>query len=542
MIEPKKLERKKFVIYTRCSTDDQAKGDFTTLDAQAHHCKNMLDALGYELADFGKKGIVADDGYSGKDLNRLGIQSVLTNIQQKKFDGIIFFRLDRLTRNPRDLYGLIDLFKENEIDFISVRENLDSSSALGRVVIGIIGLLSAFERELTGERVKASAIARARQGLWVCGKVPFGYKRIKDGNPLPNGHQPKKIIVDDTIGPKLRLIWEMASDNKPLSEIGSALTVRGVPSPEGGIWRKQTLCKLVKNPFYKGIIHYSGETHRGKHPALIEDPLWEQANRILTAHLPGHRFNKQPKEYFVLLKSLVRCGKCGSYMVNSFGRGKSGKAFYYYECSLTRQKLGCNALRLSASALDQAVIQFFKRASNDQDIIVNAIGNAVLDSRDKLSKVQKEIKTIEKKLTTVKESAGKLLNLAMENEIPKGTVYREKMDAFEVEIGILQDKLNRIETKRKASEMSANAGEYLYSNIRSAMESLDEAPAEAQHALLKALIKTVTIHDDHVEMRLYVENSLKIPTKAKCPTEKNREAPDAQVCLPERPSWRPSMD
>ena len=100
---------KRFIIYVRCSTDDQGRGDFTTLDAQAHHCKNMLEALGYESTR-----IVKDDGFSGKDLNRPGIQSVLTNIQQKKFDGIIFFRIDRLTRSSRDLYGLIDLFKGNE--------------------------------------------------------------------------------------------------------------------------------------------------------------------------------------------------------------------------------------------------------------------------------------------------------------------------------------------------------------------------------------------------------------------------------------------
>ena len=158
-------EKKRFVIYTRCSTDDQAQGDFTTLDAQAHHCKNMLDAFGYELADLGKNGIINDDGYSGKDLNRPGIQLILDNIEkERKFDGIIFFRLDRITRNPRDLYALIDLFRDKNVDFISVRENLDSSTAIGRVVIGILGLLSAFERELTGERVKASAIARVRQG------------------------------------------------------------------------------------------------------------------------------------------------------------------------------------------------------------------------------------------------------------------------------------------------------------------------------------------------------------------------------------------
>ncbi|MFH1552710.1 MAG: recombinase family protein, partial [Candidatus Omnitrophota bacterium] len=166
-------EKKRFVIYTRCSTDDQAQGDFTTLDAQAHHCKNMLDAFGYELSDIGNKGVVNDDGYSGKDLNRPGIQTILSKVKKKShpdekrpLDGIIFFRLDRLTRNPRDLYSLIDTFRDSDTDFISVRENLDSSTAIGRVVIGILGLLSAFERELTGERVKASAIARVRQGKW----------------------------------------------------------------------------------------------------------------------------------------------------------------------------------------------------------------------------------------------------------------------------------------------------------------------------------------------------------------------------------------
>ncbi|MBI5643238.1 MAG: recombinase family protein [Deltaproteobacteria bacterium] len=176
--------KKKYVIYTRCSTEDQAQGDFTTLDAQAHHCKNMLDAFGYELADFGKKGIINDDGYSGKDLNRPGIQAILESVHKKRaFDGVIFFRLDRLTRNPRDLYSLIDLFKANDVDFISVRENLDSSTAIGRVVIGILGLLSAFERELTGERVKASAIARVRQGRWVGGIISYGYKLVNDEAP-----------------------------------------------------------------------------------------------------------------------------------------------------------------------------------------------------------------------------------------------------------------------------------------------------------------------------------------------------------------------
>lgn len=195
-MKKKEAEKKQFVVYTRCSTDDQAQGDFTTLDAQAYHCKNMLDAFGYELANFGKKGIISDDGYSGKDLKRPGMQSILNNIgKQKIFDGIIFFRLDRLTRNPRDLYALIDLFRDNDIDFISVRENLDSSTAIGRVVIGILGILAAFERELTGERVKASIIARAHQGKWLGRKDSNLQSHGPEPRVLPLHYSPKNYPI-----------------------------------------------------------------------------------------------------------------------------------------------------------------------------------------------------------------------------------------------------------------------------------------------------------------------------------------------------------
>ncbi len=251
-MNPREEKKKRYVIYTRCSTDDQAQGDFTTLDAQAYHCKNMLDAFGYELADIGNKGIVTDDGFSGKDLNRPGIQLILENVKtQRTFDGIIFFRLDRLTRNTRDLYWLIDLFREKEIDFVSVRENLDSSTAIGRVVIGILGILSAFERELTGERVKASALARVRQGKWIGGVLAYGYKLVNDGPPLANGKQPHKIVVDETIAPKLKLVWELAAQNKSLTEIGLRLADIGILTAKGHVWRKQSLSVLIKNPFYK---------------------------------------------------------------------------------------------------------------------------------------------------------------------------------------------------------------------------------------------------------------------------------------------------
>ena len=197
--------------------------------------------------------------------------------KEAPFDGIIFFRLDRLTRNTRDLYWLINLFREKEIDFVSVRENLDSSTAIGRVIIGILGILSAFERELTGERVKASAIARVRQGKWVGGRVPYGYTLIPDGAPLPNGRQPHKIVFDEKIAPYLKVIWKMAADNKSLTQVGLELHKLGLKTMNGKEWRRQVISRIVKNPF-RDIFIYNDRIVINMY---IEEPLEDILPRII---------------------------------------------------------------------------------------------------------------------------------------------------------------------------------------------------------------------------------------------------------------------
>ena len=555
----KKTEKKRYVIYTRCSTDDQAQGDFTTLDAQAYHCKNMLDAFGYELADIGKKGVVIDDGYSGKDLNRPGIQMIIDHVRKKApFDGIIFFRLDRLTRNTRDLYWLIDLFREKEIDFVSVRENLDSSTAIGRVVIGILGILSAFERELIGERVKASCIARVRQGKWVGGNVPFGYKLIPNGDPLPNGKQPHKIIIDPEIGPNIRFIWEMAAANKSLYDIAHELMRRGIKTPRNKVWRKQTVAWLIKNPFHKGYIKYSDELHKGNHPALVDEKLWEKANKMLSVKMPGHRFIKRPREYIYLLAGLLKCGKCGSHYVCESGNGHSEK-FYYYVCGRSKQKLGCDVSRFSARGFDNALIDYFKRASNDQEIIVKAIGDAILDSQIKLEALEKLMKPIQNKLVEIQREANRLLELAMNNKVSQGKTYKDKMTKLDDEIFRLEDELERLQAKKNVAQIAAHSGEFLHSNLKIAMQYIEQAPPEAQKSLIRALIKEIIVYEDQIEIKMYIDQpameslSCTLPAieAGKPPQNEKRPTDNCKALVPtassgfgspERQGWLPRMD
>ena len=509
IMDTKSSKKKRYVIYTRCSTDDQAKGDFTTLDSQAYHCKHMLDAFGYELAKFGKDGVVIDDGYSGKNLKRPGIQTIINNLGgHKKFDGVIFFRLDRLTRNPRDLYSLIDLFRDNEIDFISVRENLDSSTAIGRVVIGILGLLSAFERELTGERVKASAIARVRQGKWVGGQLPYGYKLINNGPPLSDGRQPHKVVLNEEIAPYLRVVWEMAADNRSLTQVGLELQKRGLKTMNGMKWRRQVISRLVKNPFYKGYIQYDGEIHKGHHPEIVDEGLWEKANKILSAKLPGHNFTQKEKYYEYLLAGILKCGECGSHLVCNFASGRDSKKFFYYECSRYKQALGCSNARISATTFDAAIIDYFKRASKDQNIIIKAIGDAMLESQVKLKNIDKELQEKEKKVNDLRYQANKLLELAMGDTIAKGSTYKDKMNELELEIAKLEDEIDKLRAQKRVTSMNANSGEFLYQNIGFAMQYIDKTPPEAQKSLIRALIKDILVYSDKIVINMYLQESL----------------------------------
>ena len=547
MLANKSIQPKKFVIYTRCSTDEQAMGDYTTLDAQAHHCKHMMDAFGYELADFGKNGVINDDGYSGKDLKRPGIQSILANINTKReFDGIIFFRLDRLTRNPRDLYAMIDLLREKDVDFISVRENLDSSTAIGRVVIGILGLLSAFERELTGERVKASAIARSREGYRVGGTTPLGYKLLKTGEVRPNGKQSTKVILDKKLAPRLTIIWEMAADNKSLTEIAEELIRRDIRTRKNIVWRKQGVSLILKNPFYKGYIRYNGEMHRGKHESLVEPRMWDKANAVMNAKMPGKRLQKLNSNHEFLMAGLIKCGKCGSHMVSVHSSGREQKKFFYYECGRSRQGLGCDCNRIPAVGLDQAVIRYFRRAAENQEIILKAIGNAILDAQITFEKLEAQINEKDARVIALKHEVDQLLNLAMKDSISQGTTYKTKMAGLEKEIETLEEELNQLKAQRSVAQMDANAAEFIYRNIRATMQYLDTAPPDVQKSLLRMLVHSIVVSDQTVEINMYIQPEClpstlaQLPIKAENPALINDQsevlASDAAVST-ERQVW-----
>ena len=172
---------KNCAIYTRVSTDNQAEKEFSSCEAQEQKIRSFIASQN----DWQVFKIYNDAGFSGAILERPALQELLSDLKKEKIDVVLVYKIDRLTRSPKDFYQLVEFFEQAKIDFISITERFDTSTPAGRLLRNIMLTFSQFERELTSERTRDKMLERARKGLCNGGFTPYGYSR-----------QDKKLVVN----------------------------------------------------------------------------------------------------------------------------------------------------------------------------------------------------------------------------------------------------------------------------------------------------------------------------------------------------------
>ena len=168
-----KKQFKNCAIYTRVSTDIQAEKEFSSCEAQ----EEKIRAFVKSQDNWQVFKVYTDAGYTGANTNRPALQELLENIKQRKIDAILSYKIDRLTRSPKDFYQLIEFFEQYGVDFISITERFDTSTPAGRLLRNIMLTFAQFERELVSERTRDKLLERAKKGFWHGGITPYGYKR-----------------------------------------------------------------------------------------------------------------------------------------------------------------------------------------------------------------------------------------------------------------------------------------------------------------------------------------------------------------------------
>ncbi len=212
--------------------------------------------------------IYSDAGYTGANLNRPALQELLQDIKQGKINIVLAYKIDRLTRSPKDFYQLIENFEKYKVDFISITERFDTSTPAGRLLRNIMLSFAQFERELASERTKDKMLERANKGMWNGGLVPYGYKR-----------ENKKLVVNHKEAEVVRFIYETYITKGSLAEAYRELKQKGVKNRQEKFFTKSHLENILRNIVYIGKIKYSGRVYQGIHEPLISEELFNLASK-----------------------------------------------------------------------------------------------------------------------------------------------------------------------------------------------------------------------------------------------------------------------
>ncbi|MCX6811121.1 MAG: recombinase family protein, partial [Candidatus Berkelbacteria bacterium] len=311
----------KCAVYTRVSTDMQAEKEFNSCEAQEAKIRSFIDSQ----ENFEIYKVYADPGYTGANTNRPALNELLNDIKQNKINLIISYKIDRLTRSPRDFYQLIELFDKYGVNFISVTERFDTSTPSGRLLRNIMLTFAQFERELTSERTRDKMLQRAQKGMWNGGVAPFGYKT-----------ENKKLMINEPEAKVVKTIFETYLLNNASVKVYDELRNKGIRDRRGLPFSKTVISYILRNPIYCGKFRYADKLWQGTFEPIISETVFEEAQKV---HKDRNFKTKVYREY--PLAGLVRCQECNSFMTPSHtNKRKKGKLqrYYYYRCTATTKR------------------------------------------------------------------------------------------------------------------------------------------------------------------------------------------------------------
>ena len=351
-----RMSIKNCAIYTRVSTDIQAEKEFSSCKAQELKIRSFVASQ----QDWQIVKIYSDAGYSGATLERPAIKELLTDLKTKKVDVVLVYKIDRLTRSPKDFYQLIEFFEQASIDFISITERFDTSTPAGRLLRNIMLTFSQFERELTSERTKDKLLERAKKGLCSGGSTPLGYMRTD-----------KKIVPHQKDSEIIKSIFETYVETQSMVAVYKMLKEKGVRSKQGNPFSVTMIDKFLRRQVYIGKVYHKGVYYDGIHEPLISQEIFDLAQK------PHKTKTKNLKLYrHFLFGGLVRCQHCDAMMTASYtNKHRKGKTrcYRYYRCTRTTKHewSSCPIRQVSAERLERYCLENLERISIDTDYLEN---------------------------------------------------------------------------------------------------------------------------------------------------------------------------
>lgn len=411
-------------IYTRKSSEEGLEQGFNSLDAQREACEAFIQSQQYE----GWKLVPTfydDGGYSGGNIERPALKQLLTDIDQKKINVVVVYKVDRLTRSLADFAKIVEQFDAKGISFVSVTQQFNTTSSMGRLTLNVLLSFAQFEREVTGERIRDKIAASKQKGLWMGGTAPIGYVG-----------QERTLAIDTQHASIVQGIYERYLTLGSIRALKVELDNQSTLSPQrsrlsgalygGRPFSRGNLHRILSNPVYTGKMVHFDKVFQGQHPAIIEQPLWDAVQEKIAGNKQS--LSQRPKVASDSLLTGILYDEAGVKLHPSHSQKKSKRFRYYISQALVNDGRASipQGLRLPAQELETLVLDTICVWLSDANTIIKELNS--------------EPEQIQSVLATAQTLADSLKgNSSQQHQIIKALIDRVTVSQHSLEIAMRRE-------------------------------------------------------------------------------------------------------
>ena len=500
--------RKRLALYTRVSTIEQSEEGYS-IDEQKRLLMSWAEKNNYEVYK-----CYSDRGISGKDIkNRPALKELLKDAEEKKFDMVISWKINRISRKLADVLKIVDVLEKNDITFKSYSEPFETDTPAGKMQFQMMALIGEFERGTIAQNVKMGMCAKAKAGEWCGGRV-LGYDLVPVENQEGTKRRKTKLTINEIEARSVRLIFNEYSNGKGYKAITNQLNKLGYKTKKGNDFSVGSIREILTNPVYIGKVRYNvrqnwSEKRRrninanpiitdGIHEPIIDEGLWDKVQAIMESK-KGKPSRIYDGEY--PLTGILRCPKCGAGMVISRTTNKladgTKKRIAYYCCGAWKNKgtSVCNSNTIRVDKANEYVFTKISELLSNEKMVETIVNNINKERHKKINPAKKELERIDKELEKIDRKKTKLFE-AYEEDLISKEEFKERKDELNKRAKSLQE-----EKEPLLVTLSDDVSEEIpYGFIKSILENFskvltESATREQQKKLLHMIISEITINE-----------------------------------------------
>lgn len=358
-------------IYTRKSSEEGLEQSFNSLDAQREASRAFICSQKHE--GWRVLNTTYDDGgYSGGTMERPALSRLIEDVQAGKIDAVVVYKVDRLTRSLVDFSKIIEIFDAYKVSFVSVTQQFNTTSSMGRLTLNVLLSFAQFEREVTGERIRDKIAASKRKGMWMGGTVPLGYD-VKN----------RKLLVNATEAKRVRDIYRQYLKLGCVSKLKNYLDRAGTRSKErtsqagvktgGASYSRGALYNILQNRLHLGEVEHHGQVYPGEHEAIVPRNLWERVQAQLRNNDNAHKNGSHAVESSLLVGLLF--DERGNRFTPAHAV-KNGKRYRYYVSQAAIRNPGSRhrgSIRMPAGEIEGLVCSKLQSFLSSPDAVADAL-------------------------------------------------------------------------------------------------------------------------------------------------------------------------